>query len=288
MLELESPCKVNWLLNILGKRPDGFHELETLMLPVPLCDTLRIERTQAPLELSCSDPRLPVDSRNLVWKAASAFFKASGLDGGARVHLEKRIPMEAGLGGGSGNAATTLVGLNRLCGEPISGSQLQVLAASLGSDVPFFLDPKPAVAFGRGENVRALAPSSALAGCSMLLIHPGFGISTPWAYQRLAQFPGSAQGLTGRAEAAALAFADGGVAGVVSHLFNTLEIPALHTYPILKVYQDFLREKGALGALMSGSGSTTFAVFESVADGEAAETAFNLRFTRCWTRVIAF
>lgn len=288
-LELNSPCKVNWVLNILGKRPDGFHELETLMIPVPLCDALRFEQVPGAIQLSCSDARLPVDSSNLVWKAAAAFLRAVGGDGGIRIHLEKRIPMAAGLGGGSGNAAVTLLGLNELWGKPLNDSQLHAIAASLGSDIPFFLQSKPALAKGRGEQVTPLPKGiPALSGCALFLMHPGFGISTPWAYQQLAAFPGSAQGKEGRAAAAAEALAGGSAIGAAQHLFNTLEIPALHTYPILKIYQTFLREMGALGALMSGSGSTTFALFESAADANAAETAFKSRFSRCWTQVVEF
>src|SRR5690349_16807514 len=132
-LEKASPCKVNLILNILGKRADGFHELETVMHPVNICDRLVIERTAGGVELTCNNPELPTDSRNLVFRATSAFREAAGISDGVRLHLEKNIPMAAGLGGGSGNAATTLLGLNELFGQPLSPARLNTIAASLGS-----------------------------------------------------------------------------------------------------------------------------------------------------------
>ena len=183
-----SPCKVNLILNILGKRADGFHELETVMHPVKVCDELRFARGGSGVQLTCSHPELPVDSRNLVFRAAAAFLAEAKITDGVRLHLEKRIPMAAGLGGGSGNAATTLLGLNELFGNPLPAAQLQSLAASLGSDVPFFLQTKPALAVGRGEQVQSLEPFACLGDAAILLVHPGFGISTPEQTRTLSRF----------------------------------------------------------------------------------------------------
>src|SRR5579863_10225852 len=138
-LEKSSPCKVNLLLNILGKRPDGFHELETVMYPIQLCDHLVFSRAGSGIQLTCTDSTLPVDSRNLVHRAATNFLHAIGTTEGLRIHLEKKIPHAAGLGGGSGNAATTLLGLNELFKNPLPPVKLHELAAALGSDIPFFL-----------------------------------------------------------------------------------------------------------------------------------------------------
>src|SRR5947209_7329497 len=137
-LERTSPCKVNLLLNILGRRPDGFHELETVMHPVNFCDRLVFSRGGKGIQLTCNDPGLPVDSTNLVHRAATAFLSAAGMTEGVRIHLDKKIPQAAGLGGGSGNAATTLLGLNELFGSPLGPEKLHALAAGLGSDIPFF------------------------------------------------------------------------------------------------------------------------------------------------------
>src|SRR6266700_6747517 len=130
-LEKESPCKVNLLLNILGKRPDGFHELETVMHPVAVFDQLTFERAGRSVELTCSEPSLPTASRNLVHRAASLFLQAAKIKDGVRLRLEKKIPLAAGLGGGSGNAATTLLGLNELFGQPLASEQLHLIAAFL-------------------------------------------------------------------------------------------------------------------------------------------------------------
>ena len=117
-LDKESPCKVNLLLNILGRRPDGFHELETVFHPVNFCDRLSFTRIGSGVELTCSEPGLPTDATNLVHRAATTFLAAAGITDGVQLHLEKKIPLAAGLGGGSGNAATTLLGLNELFGHP--------------------------------------------------------------------------------------------------------------------------------------------------------------------------
>lgn len=285
-LEKNSPCKVNLLLNILGQRPDGFHELETIMQPVNLCDRLQFTREGSALQLTCSEPTLPTDSTNLVHRAASVFLQEVGIRDGVRIHLEKKIPMAAGLGGGSGNAATTLLALNELFGSPLTPAQLDAIAASLGSDIPFFLQDKPALAIGRGEKVTPLAPFPALRGAAFLLIHPGFGIATAWAYKELARFPAALNGQPGRAEklVSLLNTADLAVAG--AEFYNSLEAPALDKYPLLALYQEFLHANGAAVALMSGSGSTTFAIVRSEADAHHLEQQVQDRFGPCWTAVV--
>ncbi|NOS72498.1 MAG: 4-(cytidine 5'-diphospho)-2-C-methyl-D-erythritol kinase [Verrucomicrobia bacterium] len=282
-----SPCKVNLLLNILGRRADGFHELETLFHPVNLCDELRFTRSATGIHLSCSDSALPTDSTNLVHRAAAAFLATAGIHDGVQIHLEKKIPMAAGLGGGSGNAATTLLGLNELFDRPLSVEKLDSLAASLGSDVNFFLQNKPALATGRGEKVQSLDKFTALRGTAFLLIHPGFGISTAWAYQNLARFPTALNGTPGRAAKLASLLAGDDLAAASREFYNSLEAPALDKYPVLALYQEFLREHGAAVALMSGSGSTTFAITRGVAVAETLREKFLVKFGRAsWTAVV--
>jgi 4-diphosphocytidyl-2-C-methyl-D-erythritol kinase len=281
-VELRSPCKVNLILNILGKRPDGFHEVETVMQPVPVFDFITFEKGAVSIELSCNIPELPVDSSNLVHRAAAAFLGAAGISGGVRIHLEKRIPLAAGLGGGSGNAATTLLGLNQVFGSPLNAAQLDDLARGLGSDVPFFLQEKPALGTGRGERVSAVEPFPALKGFHILLIHPGFGISTPWAYKNLARFPKGLNGEPGRAERLIGAL-QRSLSDALPDFYNSLEFPVLEKYPLLSLYQEFLRENGAAVALMSGSGSTTFALIESAARSQEIQERFRTTFgTSAW------
>jgi 4-diphosphocytidyl-2-C-methyl-D-erythritol kinase len=288
MLDKPSCCKVNLLLNILGKRPDGYHELETLLQPVPLCDHLSFERAGTGIHLSCSDPSLPVTSKNLVVRAAALFAKSAGLGDaeGVRIHLQKHIPIAAGLGGGSGNAAATLLALNELFGLPLPPPQLHKLAAALGSDVPFFLQSRPALATGRGEIIRPLPDFPALRGVFFVLVHPGFGISTPWAYQQLARFPAALHGAPGRA-GRLMALLQTGLEAAAAEFYNSLEAPALRKYPLLRLFQEFFRRHGAAATLMSGSGSTTFALTATRGAAEALLEKFNIKFgSGFWTAIV--
>jgi 4-diphosphocytidyl-2-C-methyl-D-erythritol kinase len=285
-LEKNSPCKVNLLLNILGRRSDGFHELETVMQPVNLFDRLQFTRGGNGVQLTCNEPGLPTDSGNLVHRAATAFLQQAGIKDGVRIHLEKKIPMAAGLGGGSGNAATTLLALNELFGHPLAVAQLDPIAASLGSDIPFFLQDKPALAVGRGEKVSPLEPFPALRGAAFLLIHPGFGIATAWAYKELARFPAALNGQAGRARQLIELLNTTDLARAGAAFYNSLEAPALEKYPLLTLYQAFLRAQGAAAALMSGSGSTTFAIARNEADASRLEAQVQSKFGPCWTAVV--
>jgi 4-diphosphocytidyl-2-C-methyl-D-erythritol kinase len=282
-LEIKSPCKVNLLLNILGRRPDGFHELETVMQPVNVYDELQFERIDAGVQLSCSEKNLPTDSKNLVHRAATKFLETAKISAGIKVHLEKKIPLAAGLGGGSGNAASTLLALNELFGRPLTLPQLDDMAATLGSDVPFFLHNKPALAVGRGEKVSVLENFPALAGRAFFLVHPGFGIATPWAYQALAKFSTALNGEKGRAQKLVVKLQAGDLRAASNEFYNSLEAPALDKFPVLGLFQEFLLAEGAQAALMSGSGSTTFAIAENLAAAEALGEKFKSKFgPNCW------
>jgi 4-diphosphocytidyl-2-C-methyl-D-erythritol kinase len=286
-LEKRSPCKVNLLLNILGRRADGFHELESVLHPVNVCDGLTFARSGAGVELSCSNANLPVDAQNLVHRAATVFLQTANISEGVKIHLEKRIPLAAGLGGGSGNAATTLLALDELFGQPLGPAKLNELAVLLGSDVPFFLQDQPALAVGRGEQIEPLPPFPALHNKALLLIHPGFGVSTAWAYQALARFPSELNGRAGRARELISSLQAGDWPAGADGFYNSLEAPVLEKYPLLVLFQEFLRANGALAALMSGSGSTTFAIVENVHSAEALNGKFKARFGQtCWTAVV--
>ena len=275
------------LLNVLGKRLDGFHELETVLHPVNLCDQLTLARGGAGIELSCSDANLPTDAQNLIHRAATAFLQAAKISEGVRIQLEKKIPLAAGLGGGSGNAAATLLALNELFGQPLSVSKLNELAGALGSDVPFFLQNGPALATGRGEKIQSLDFFPALRGRAFLLIHPGFGIATPWAYQSLVRFPEALNGRPGRAQNLISKLQAGDLRSATDEFYNSLEAPVLEKYPLLALFREFLRSNGALAALMSGSGSATFAVVENVNAAETLAEKFKTKFGQtCWTAAV--
>jgi len=286
-LERPSSCKVNLLLNILGRRADGFHELETVMHPVRLHDQLSLRRGGNGVQLTCNHPSLSVDSTNLVHRAATAFLAATGLPDGVQIRLEKNIPLAAGLGGGSGNAATTLLGLNELFGQPLRPQQLHAIAAALGSDVPFFLQAKPALATGRGECIAPLDFFPALRGHWFLLIHPGFGIATAWAYQQLAHFPSALNGPAGRAQQLITLLQTADLATAGGAFYNSLEAPALKKYPLLVLFQEYLRENQAVATLMSGSGSTTFALMQGRSAAEQLAEKVKEKFGVCWTALAA-
>ena len=286
-LEKESPGKVNLVLNILGRRADGFHELETVLYPIRVCDRLSFAGAGSGIELRCDAPGLPTDAGNLVYRAAAAFLEAAKIRDGVRVELRKRIPLAAGLGGGSGDAATTLLGLNELFGGPLSSGELHSIGAALGSDVPFFLQDQPALATGRGERIEPLGGFPALGGAAFLLIHPGFGIATAWAYQQLARFPAALNGQPGRARALISLLQTADLSAVGAAFYNSLEAPALEKYPLLKLFQEFLRAHGAAATLMSGSGSTTFALAASQPAAEQLAEEFKAKFgTANWLAVV--
>jgi 4-diphosphocytidyl-2-C-methyl-D-erythritol kinase len=274
------------LLNILGRRPDGFHELETLMHPVPLYDELTFTRGQRQIQLTCNEASLPTDSRNLVYRAAELFLEKAEITEGVRLHLEKRVPLAAGLGGGSANAAGTLLGLNELFANPLSPEQLFPLAAKLGSDVPFFLQNKPAIATGRGEKIAALDFFPVLEGTALVLVHPGFGIASAWAYQQLQRFPAAVNGQPGRASKLVGLLRAGDLNAAGREFYNSLEAPALEKYPLLLIFQEFFRECGAVATLMSGSGSTTFALAANISSAHDLLAEFKAHFGPThWTAV---
>jgi 4-diphosphocytidyl-2-C-methyl-D-erythritol kinase len=286
-LEKKSPCKVNLILNILGKRADGFHELETVMQPVNLCDEMTFERAGASLQLTCSHPELPCDSKNLVHRAATSFLAAAKISDGVKIHLQKNLPLAGGIGGGSANAAVTFAALNELFSAPLPSEKLHALAAALGSDIPFFLYDRPALTTGRGEKVELLEKFSILRGKAFFLAHPGFGISTPWSYQNLARFPKELNGKPGRAEKLISLLQTGYLKTAAAEIYNSLEAPAFDKFPLLELYQEFLRENGALVALMSGSGSTTFAIAENLPAAEKLSEKFKSQFgDHGWTATV--
>jgi 4-diphosphocytidyl-2-C-methyl-D-erythritol kinase len=277
-LSRQSHCKINLLLNVVGRRADGFHELEMLMLPVPIFDRLDFELAGECIELTCNRPGIPADSGNLAWRAAESFAAKAGVANGVRIHLEKTIPAEGGLGGGSGNAATTLLALNELHGQPLGQAALQALAAELGSDVPFFLQAEAAVAKGRGELIEPVAPLAALDGKALLLVRPGFGVPTPWAYQRLAKFPDAASRPLGQADELARRLANGPLADTAGAFYNSLEAPVFDKFPLLKLLKEHALANGAEAALLCGSGSTVFAICSDTAAAKSLGQAIQSKF----------
>jgi len=255
-LELLTPAKVNLTLEVKGRRDDGFHEIESLMVPVSVFDRLEIShREEAGISLTCDDPSLPVDEENLVFRAAKLFCDHLGLQPNLQIALSKQIPHGAGLGGGSSNAASTLLGLNALFATELTRPVLAAMAAELGSDIPFFIYQSAAVIRGRGEKVE---PQPFRHTLPLLLIKPPFGVPTPWAYSRWKdsrQVPGVPYD---RQE-----FGWGA-------LVNDLERPVFEKYLFLAHLKAWLLKQPEVeGALMSGSGATVFAVLREKEQGYA-------------------
>lgn len=250
-LTLSSPAKINLWLKVLGKRADGFHEVETRMCPISLADEVTVTLLETgPTVLTCSDPTVPTDESNLALKALRAFELRVGRTRFWSIHLEKRIPHGAGLGGGSSNAAAVLSAINALFPAPLTASSLNSLAAGLGSDVPFFLHGRTCDATGRGENVTPTLDFDWK--LPVVLVKPPFGIATPWAYQHWAK----SKPLAGVTYARQLC--------PWGEMVNDLERPVFEKWALLPTLKNWLLDQPETeAALMSGSGSTLFAVTKS-------------------------
>ena len=259
-----APAKLNLLLAITGRRADGFHELVSVVAPVEFGDRLTVERADD-FSLECDEAAVPVDESNLVLKAARAFRAATGWRGGAKFILEKRVPLGAGLGGGSSDAAAALRALNEIAGVPLAPEKLAEVAAHVGSDCALFLTGGPVVMRGRGERVEALAPEAArrLRGQRVLIFKPGFAIATAWAYAQMAARP-EWYVSAGEAETRLAAWAEAAAAGraLENHLFNNMERAAFAKFIALPVLLDELRKSFRLTPRMSGSGSACFALLQ--------------------------
>lgn len=254
-----APAKLNLFLAVTGRRADGFHDLVSLVAPLTWGDSLRVEAA-AEFSLTCDDPAVPIDETNLVLKAARAFQEATGWTGGAKFFLEKRIPMGAGLGGGSSDAVAALRALNQLAGTPLDAAALEKLAAKIGSDCPLFLREGPVLMRGRGEQIADLPAAAAarVSGRRVLIFKPAFGISTPWAYAWLANDAPQSYLPSAVAEARLAAWLADSEALPQELLFNSFEPPAFAKFVALPVLLDQLRKRFGLTPQMSGSGSACF------------------------------
>lgn len=304
MLTIHAPAKINWFLKICGLRSDGYHEIRSLIQKITLFDTLTFSRSDA-LILNSASGIPPED--NLVYRAAVCLKKAYQVNEGISMHLNKRIPAGAGLGGGSSDAAAALIGLNEIWSLGCSRDQLSAVAEQLGSDVPFFLHGPLSRVYGRGEQV---LPQKADRALHLLLVKPPVSVSTAWAYGRFSQFlsPVHDDALTGRDREKV----EKGRSGIddpkltkkaekvnnIEHfyrdfenfdlersydaVYNDLETVTAQEFPVITEIKERLRNKGAVFALMSGSGPTVYGVFGSKDEAERASDAFS----GFWTAVV--
>ncbi|MCF6291074.1 MAG: 4-(cytidine 5'-diphospho)-2-C-methyl-D-erythritol kinase [Desulfobacterales bacterium] len=257
-ITVHAPAKINLVLTVKGRRPDGYHEIDTLMQKLELADRLRLRVIDRGIRLRCPGTDLPENGDNLVFRAARAFLDAAGLSSGIDIVLHKRIPVAAGLGGGSSDAAAVLTGLNTLFAAGLDHETLHGLGRSLGADVPFFVAGYVAArATGIGDR---LVEASSLDRCSVVLVSPGFPVSTRWVYENLA--------LTTRDNPYILARNCETTSRNVSkpanlpiELSNDLEGVTIRRFPVIAQIKQQVLQAGAEGVLMSGSGPTVFGLF---------------------------
>ncbi|MBI5675234.1 MAG: 4-(cytidine 5'-diphospho)-2-C-methyl-D-erythritol kinase [Nitrospirae bacterium] len=285
---LKAPAKINWFLRVVGLRRDGFHEIRSLIQKVTLFDTLTFAASED-LTISGTSGIPPQD--NIVYKTALILKDKYGIKDGAAIHIDKKIPMGAGLGGGSSDAAAALLGLNKLWSLHLSNAELCKSAKRIGSDVSFFLFSPISLVHGRGE---LITPKKALKPLHILLVKPSISISTAWAYKELSvsrKEAGSMPELTKKADKVnniehfiqSIERADiSSIAGYSGAVSNDLESVTLKSFPVIAGIKEKLREKGSIFALMSGSGSTAFGVFESLEKAEEAAVFF----TDHWRAVV--
>ena len=275
-IELLSPAKVNLRLEVLKKRGDGYHEIRTILQRISLCDTLRISlKGEQGISVSTDSPRLPVNEGNLAYRAASSLLEAAEARIGIELHIQKKVPISSGLGGGSSNAASTLMGLNRILKLNFSKGRLMEIGARIGADIPFFMLERTAMATGIGEK---LEPLEIRPSIWLVLVNPGWEVSTRWAYEEL-NFK-----LTKRPIHIKLPpfFSD---IGQVAHiLHNDLESVTFSAYPEIDEMKAELLSQGAVGSLMTGSGPTVFGLFSHNNEAESAYRKLNAKYgERRWT-----
>src|SRR5437762_3295740 len=255
-MQVLAPAKTNVWLRVLRRRSDGFHEIETLIAPISLCDEIQIESCSGKkaIEFQCDDPSVPKGDENLAVRAANLFFERTNVDGGISIELKKKIPHGAGLGGGSSDAASTLLALNDLFDTKLPLQTLSTMAEAIGSDVPFFIFQSAATCKGRGELV---TPTRLCEQLSVLLLKPEFSVPTQWAYSRW----GDAREIPG------VSYGAQEFAGQTYQ--NDLERPVFEKFIFLAQMKMWLLKRPEVGvALMSGSGSTIFAVLRDDADAD--------------------
>ncbi|MBQ3053637.1 MAG: 4-(cytidine 5'-diphospho)-2-C-methyl-D-erythritol kinase [Clostridia bacterium] len=267
---LQAPAKVNLTLDIVGKREDGYHNVEMIMETVSLYDTITIEKASK-IHLECNLPYVPIDERNIAYKCAKAFFEKSGISGGANIKINKRIPVAAGLAGGSTDGSTVLKGLNHLYGKPFNIEQLKDISGNIGADLPYCINGRPALAEGIGEKLTSLGN---MPRTLVLLAKPAVSLSTKWVYsminwQEIPCHPDT--------KGAIEALKKGDIKLLAEKMYNVLEPVSTEKYSIIGEIKNTMLKGGALGSIMSGSGPTVFGLFDD--ETKAKQTMQILRET---------
>ncbi|MFQ5988393.1 MAG: 4-(cytidine 5'-diphospho)-2-C-methyl-D-erythritol kinase [Candidatus Methylomirabilales bacterium] len=258
-LTLWAPAKVNLFLEVLGKRADGYHEVRTILQHVDVCDEIRIMEGGEGISVESQGLPSPQGAENLAYRAAALFLESCGIRTGVQIQITKNIPPGSGMGGGSSDAATTLWGLNHLLQADVAPERLRLLGARLGSDVPFFFDGPTAWASGRGEDLHPLPPFPV---SWLLIVFPGFPVSTTWAYTNL-QLTDDDKSIRVRTAAE-----NGDYESLLASSWNRFEEIVFRRYPVVRQLKEYLEACGARPALMTGSGSAVFGRARSREDAE--------------------
>jgi 4-diphosphocytidyl-2-C-methyl-D-erythritol kinase len=274
-LTLKAPAKINLYLKVLNRRSDGYHEIESLMQKVELFDILHLSRQGESIALSCPGASLSEDQGNLVYRAAQAYFSATGISKGIRIILEKNIPIAAGLGGGSSDAAAVVIGLNTLLNSNLKLEQLIDIARPLGADVPFFVQNcSAAKVTGIGDCIQQVEP---ILGFSILLVKPGFGVSTKWVYENFPLTSNSNPFILARGQNVTQDLY-GAALSLFEELGNDLEVVTINRYPEIGDIKKELKKAGAAISLMSGSGPTVLGLFSSEEDAQRGFTLLSEKY----------
>ncbi len=267
-ISLKALAKINLGLDVIGKREDGYHDVRMIMQSIHLYDRVEIKKTRSPkIRVEVNLYYLPVDENNLVYKAAALMKEKYGIKEGVRITLQKFIPVAAGLGGGSSDAAAVLVGMNRMFKLGLKQEELMAVGAQIGADVPFCVMRGTALAEGIGEKLTALPP---VPKCPVLIAKPGVAVSTAEVYQNLKLTEGIQHpDIDGMIEE----INNKNLEGIASKMGNILETVTIPRYPVIKEIKKIMMEHGALNAMMSGSGPSVFGLFKEEKDIQAAYEA---------------
>lgn len=274
---VEAPAKINLSLDVLRKREDGYHQLRMLMQTIELHDTVHIETADMGIRVTCDSCDVPSGMENIAAKAALFITGQYAIKSGLRIHIEKRIPIAAGLAGGSSDAAAVLKGINSLFSMDLTASELNILAKKIGADVPYCLKGGTMLAEGIGEILKPLVPFK---GFNLVLLKPKISVPTSWVYENL-----DLTKVTDRPDTDSLieAVEKGDVNTLAANMKNVLEYVTIPTYPIVQCAKERLLELGALGSMMSGSGPSVFGLFDS---REQAVRAYEAIKDKRWDRFL--
>jgi 4-diphosphocytidyl-2-C-methyl-D-erythritol kinase len=258
-IEIDSYSKINLTLNILGKRQDGYHNIETIMQSINLADRIVIREEKEGVKVKCNHPLVPTDTQSLTYRSAKKILNKYGIKKGVKIEIDKKIPLASGMAGGSANSASILVGINKLFALNLSNKDLREIGEELGMDVPFCIQNGTALAYHRGEKVTPLPQINP--PLWIIVINPGFEIPTKWAYNNLDL--DLIKRKKNNTTAMLSALKEGRLEGIAKNLFNSFEELIIKKYREIRKIKDRLIEEGVLGTLMSGSGPTVFGIAQN-------------------------